>query len=445
MHGHGHEEQVKVRKVERLSPTKVRLSIEVPSESVASHEQGALQQYSRSAKLPGFRPGKAPLAMVRQHYGEQIRKDVLSHLLEAGLAQAIREAKLFPVSRPSVRIEQSGFNGGDGAKALLFDAEYEVRPEFELKDYKKIKVTFPSAEVSEAEIDDSLGKIRERLATLEPVEGAQPEKGHFAVVKVGFELQDGDRRKDEPKEFTVEIGQGRLLPEIESALPSFKLGERRQISAVFPEQYTDKALAKRPVVFDLELLELKRKALPPLDDTLADTLDPGKKLADLKEQVKADLAQGKVEEQSQVKRSQVLDYLLKAHKFEVPASLVAQRAQFLHGRLEQELARRGQKLAALTDKDREDLKRRAEEQVRGAMILSEIASKESITLDTAQVDGRVAQIAAQLGKPVDEATKWLDERGLLESIQEEVLTDQVFDFLLKSASLVEESPSSQAK
>lgn len=441
---HGHEEHVKVRKVERLSPTRVRLSVEVPSESVASHEESAARQYGRSAKLPGFRPGKAPLALVRQHYGDQIRKDVLSHLLEAGLAHAIQEAKLYPVNRPSVRIESSGFNG-EGAKDLVFDAEYEVRPDISLGDYKKIPVKVPSTTVTEEEIGASLEKIRERLATLEPVEGGKPEKGLFAVVKVGFTLQDGDQRKDEPKEFTVEIGQGRLLPEIEAALPGFSLGERRQVPAIFPAEYADKTLAGRPVVFDLELLELKKKALPPLDDSLADTIDPGKKLSDLKEQIRLDLEQEKREEQRASQRSQLLEHLLRTHSFEVPASLVAQRAQFLHSRLEQELARRGQRLAPLSDKDREDLKRRAEEQVRGSMILAEIAAKEAIGLDTAQVEARVTQIATQLGKPLDEAKKWLDERGLIDSIQEEVLTDQVFDFLLKSASLVEESPSARPK
>ncbi|MCB9253318.1 MAG: trigger factor [Bdellovibrionaceae bacterium] len=432
-----HAHEIKLQKVDKLSETRVRLDVEIPEDSVRNHLNQTARRYQTNAKIPGFRPGKAPMQLVQTKFKDQIEKDVVSHLLEHGLAQALHEAKVYPINRPKIQIKATGFNG---TKTMQFSAEFEVRPEIKLKKYKGIPVKSPKVEISEKDVNATLSDLADRFATLEPHETESLKKGDFAVLKVGYELLDGEKKTEPAKEFTVEFGEGKLLPEIEEALSKMKIGEQKKQKAKFPENYGDKELAGRDVEFDIELLEAKKKVLPELDDTFAAQVKPGADLKALKETIEAELAENKNRERTEQQRQQVLDYLVDNHKFESPASMVAERTKFLLDRVEEDLKRRGQAFPELTDKDLKDLKDRSEKQVRGSLLLAEIAREESIKLDESKVEMRVNMIATQLNRPADEARKWLDGKGFLSQIRDEVLTDQVFDFLLKNASLTETSP-----
>ena len=166
MHSHGkeHKHDVNVKKVDRLSGTKVRLTVELPEGTVRSHENSVTQRYAQQAKIPGFRSGKAPVEMVKKQFKDNIRQDLLSHLVEAGLHEALLTSKLMPLSRPQLKL-------GDWAegKALEFEAEFEVSPEIELRSYKNIPITESAAAVTDDDINGTPENLRERLATLEPL------------------------------------------------------------------------------------------------------------------------------------------------------------------------------------------------------------------------------------------------------------------------------------
>ena len=156
-HGHDHHHTVEVKKVDKLSPTQIRLTIEIPFEEVSKHEEQTARKYVQAAKLPGFRPGKAPAKMVKDKYKDDIQKEVLSHLVESGLYEALQKSKHLPINRP--KIDFKGFSF-DKKEALTFEAEFEVQPEIELKKYKGVSIKEAAAEASDEEVQNAVEDLR---------------------------------------------------------------------------------------------------------------------------------------------------------------------------------------------------------------------------------------------------------------------------------------------
>ena len=158
----GHD--LNIKKIDRISSTQVRLTVEFSEETVREHETATANRYLMAARIPGFRPGKAPLKMVRERYKDEIQKDVVSHLLESGLAEAIEKTKLMPVNRPRIALKETP---GDG-KPFEFEAEFEVQPEIELRSYKGVPLKAPALAATDEEVNQTLENLRERFSVLEP-------------------------------------------------------------------------------------------------------------------------------------------------------------------------------------------------------------------------------------------------------------------------------------
>lgn len=426
-HAHDHSHDLNVKKVDRLSPTKVRLTVEFTGESVTNHQKMMTNRYANQAKLPGFRPGKAPLSMIKSKFKEEIKRDVLSHLLEAGLSEALQKTNLMPVNRPKVKMGEF-----DEGKAFEFHAEFEVEPEIELKKYKSIPLKKANLAVDEKEIDKTLETLQERLASLEPNDAKKAEKGNFAVVEVTFALKDGSK-KEEAKSYTVEVGMEKLLPNIDKALMEMEVGETRKVEETFPKDYQDKELAEKEAVYEVKLLELKKKVLPELNDAFAGQLKAGASLEELKKEIRESVQKGKEQDHQRAQRQEIVDYLVKHNQFEVPTSMTENQYQQLLQWMEKDMKRTGRSLTDLKKEEQEEVKKRAENMVRSSLLLKEVAIKEKITLDEQRLSAKVDAIAGQMGRPVDETKKYLTGKGMFERLQDEVLTDQVFEFLTTNA------------
>lgn len=427
-HKHGHSHDLNIKKIDRLSPTRVRLTVEFSAENVANHEKATTNRYANAAKIPGFRPGKAPLKMIKEKYKEEIRRDVVSHLLEAGLSEAIQKANLMPVNRPSVKMGEFG-----EGKAFEFHAEFEVEPEIELKKYKGIPLKSVKLEVEEEEITKTLDHLRERFSSLEPAPAAKAEKGHFGVVEVSYELKSDATKKDTPQTYTVELGMEKLLPALDKALMEMEVGESRQVEEKFPEEYSDKTLSGKDAVFSLKLVELKKKVLPELNDAFANQIKEGTTLEALKKEVSDSIRKGKEEDSQRSQRQEIVDFLVKQNAFEVPNSMVESQAGSLLQWMEQDLKRRGMATSSLKSEELESVKKRAEHMVRSSLLLKEVAIKEKISLDEQRFQAKIDVIASQLDRSVEDAKKYLAGKGMIERLRDEVLTDQVFEFLLANA------------
>jgi len=334
-----HSHDLNVKSVDRLSATKVRLTIEFAGDTLQKHEQMMVNRYAKSARIPGFRPGKAPAQMIKEKFKEDIRRDVVSHLLEAGLNEALQKTKLSPVSRPQVQVNEIA----DG-KPFEFSAEFEVEPEINLKAYKGIALKKQVTEPTDEEIKGTFTNLRERMATLEPLSAEKAEKGNFAVVEVGFVLKDNPKKKEEVRSYTVELGSERVLPNVEKALMEMKVGESREVEELFPEEYGDKEVAGKTALFSVKLLELKNRVLPELNDAFASQLKEGATVDSLTEEVRENIKQSKEEEAKKAQRQEIVDHLVAENKFEVPQTLVQEQTVALMDWMREDFKRRGIKM-----------------------------------------------------------------------------------------------------
>lgn len=433
-----HDHSVIIKKVDKVSPTQVVLSLEFEGEHVRKEEERTARKVGRQAAIAGFRPGKAPLQMVRAKYKTQIEKDMLSTLLERGLVEALEETKLVPINQPRVRFEEAPELTG---KPFGFEARFEVEPEVELKEYKGIPVKATHATVSDDEVEKSIEVLRERLATLEPCEAERAEKGLFAVVELGFELLEEPRTKEERKAMLVELGAGKFLPELESSFLEMKPGDERKIESAFPADFGRKEFAGKRAAFDCKLVELKRRVLPVLDDAFAGQVSEGKTLEQLKWDIRDNILRAKTSEHLREQRKEITDYLVAVHPFEVPASMVERRLQSLVRWVYEDMKRRGiENPPELKPDQIEELRKSAEYNVKSGLVLKEIAQKESIVLDTNRVQQKVESVATELKRSVEEVEQLLTKNGILDQFRDEILTDQVFEFLIKNSQEVESSP-----
>lgn len=430
MKGHDHEHGINVKKVNRLKPTLVRLEIEMPGNVVQDHEQSMVRRYASQAKLPGFRPGKAPAHMVKDKFKDEIQRDLLSHLVESALYEALEKTKLLPVNRPKIQLKEFF---PDGSKPLQFDAEFEVQPEIEVRNYKGIPLKAPETAVSEEEIKKTLENLQERLAVLEPSLETKAQRGVFAVVEMSVEVE-GAGKKEPAKPYTLELGAGQILPELETGLTGLAVGESKSIQTKFPADFDDKKLAGKTVTYDCKLLELKKKVLPELNDAFAAQIKEGATIQSLSDEIRQGIAAGKKDDAEKTRRRDLLDYLVKQNTFDVPASMVEQQMAKLWQWMQEDFKRRGMNPPdKLKDEDQNSLRTRAEHMVRGAMLLREISVKEQITLDEQRMDTKVSAISQQLNRSEEETRKWLAGKGMMDQLRDEILTDQVYDFLIQNS------------
>jgi len=423
-----HNHDVNVKKIDRLSSTQVCLTLEYPEATVKEHEKHTLQRYSSQAKIPGFRPGKAPASLIRDRYKAEIERDVISHLIEAGLENAIEKTKLVPVNQPKLELVSGVLGSG---KSLEFKAEFEVQPEIELSIYKGVPLKKKDVDSPEDEIKRTLDHLQDRYGTLEPVTAEKGEKGQYAVVEYSFTVEGApEKQQDKPQTMNVELGAGRILDELDKALLEMKVGEAREVSATFPKEYHEPTLSGVTAKFTLKILELKKKNLPVLDDAFASQLKPGSTMDALRQEIKESILKSKEEDLRKGQRQEIVDYLVEKNKFDVPASLVDHQAAQLLQWMENDMKKRGSSLKGLKNEELVKVRSQAESMVRSSLILREVAMKEKIQLDEAKLQAKIDGVASQLGYDSKEARSFLEGKGALDRLKDEVLTDQVFDFLL---------------
>lgn len=404
----------------------MRLTLEYPEDTVKAHEKQTVQKYSQHAKIPGFRPGKVPANMVRERYKAEIERDVITHLIEAGLQDAIEKTQLVPVNQP--KLELIGGVLGSG-KPLEFKAEFEIQPEIELKKYKDVPLKKTAAEATDDEVEKTLDHLRDRFSVLEPLTSEKGEKGNFAVVEYSFSVEGSDR-KEASQTMNVELGAGRILEELDKALLEMKVGEPREVKAKFPDEYHEPTLSGVTAIFQLKILELKKKTLPEMNDEFAGQLKPGNTIASLKQEIKDSILKGKEEDQRKGHRQEIVDYLVKENNFDVPASMVDSQTGQLLQWMEQDMKKRGAPVQKLKPEELEKVRGQAEAMVRSSLLLREVAVKEKITLDESKLQAKIDGVASQLGYDSKKARSFLEGKGALDRLKDEVLTDQVFDFLL---------------
>ena len=418
--------------VESTGALERRMEVSVPKEQIEQAVAERLQKVSRTAKLKGFRPGKAPIKVIRQQFGAQVRQEVLSDLMQQSFARAVTEAKLTPAAGP--RIEPiSSAPGAD----LKYRAVFEVIPEIALDHVDGLEVDRPVAEVSQADIEAMVQNLREQRPSFIEVERESREGDRVTMDFKGlidgkaFEGSTGD-------DVAVILGSGRMLKDFETGILGVKAGEQKQIAVPYPAEYHNKDLAGQTADFTVQVKKVEEKQLPPLDDAFCreyGVTEGGieRLLAEVADNMRRELADNV---RARLKQ-QLFDRFLAANPVDVPNALVQQQVRDM----QMDTARRMGAKEASQVPPAEPFVEPARRRVALGMLVNELVKSRNLQLDRAKVDARLADLAATYPDPDAIIGAYRQNPEAMRQVEGMVLEDQVVDYLLARAK-VNDQPSS---
>jgi trigger factor len=417
--------------VESTGALERRMEVSVPKEQIQKAVDERLQKVSRTARLKGFRPGKAPIKVIRQQFGAQVRQEVLSDLMQQSFARAVTEARLTPAAGP--RIEPVSSAPGED---LRYRAVFEVLPEIKLDNVDGLEVDRPVAEVGQADIEAMVQNLREQRPSFSEVERESREGDRGTMDFKGlidgksFEGSVGD-------DVAVILGAGRMLKDFETGILGVKAGEQKQISVPYPAEYHNKDLAGRTADFTVDVKKVEEKQLPPLDDAFCreyGVTEGGieRLLSEVADNMRRELADNI---RTRVKQ-QLFDRFLAANPVDVPNALVQQQVRDM----QMDTARRMGAKDASQMPPAEPFIEPARRRVALGMLVNELVKTRNLQLDRAKVDARLTDLAATYPDPDAIIGAYRQNPDAMRQVEGMVLEDQVVDYLLDRAK-VNDQPS----
>jgi trigger factor len=413
---------------------KREIELEIPAENVQKATEKVARDIARIARIPGFRPGKAPVTLVRRRFAEDIQGEVVQSLVPEYLERALDEKKLVPVTRPEV--DKVEFKEGE---PLKFRAVFEVLPEFELRDYKNLEIKVDAIEVGDAQVDKTIEELQERGATFTPIEGRAAQDGDYALIKLtgtpegGGEPVSGDN-------ILCHIGAEETLESFTENLRGASPGETKQFQAKYPDDYPDQKLAGKTYDYSVEVQALKEKKLPELNDEFAKEAagENGgfSTLAELRTKIRENLDASKEQQQTAQGREKILQQLVQQHDFPVPEALIEHQIDIRLERAVRSLAAQGVDPRAvnidwvsLRQKQRDH----AVDDVKAELLLDRIATAEKIDVSDEELEKEIAALAEHSGESATALRARLTKQGALDSMKSKLRSDKTIAWLYSTS------------
>lgn len=426
--------------IETTSGLERRLTVGVPAQRVDSEVDSRLQKAAKNVRLPGFRPGKVPMKIMRQRFGAGVRQEVLGEVLSQTFQEAVVQEKLRPAGQPS--IEPKNLEAG---RDLEYVATFEVFPEVEVVELQGFEVEKPIAEVTEADIDKIIEVFRKQQGSWEPVERAaeQGDKVNidYAGTRNGEPFDGGSAEGSD-----LELGSGRMIPGFEDGIVGMKPGEEKTLQLTFPESYHNEELQGAEVEFKVTLNRVLEQVPADLDQELFSKygVEEGGE-----EQFRREVGENMARElknaiQSRVKQ-QVMDAVADAHKtLELPKALIAQEVDALRRQMFQQFGGAGgQNLDLKSLLPDEMFAENAERRVRLGLVMAELINKLDLKVDPDRVRETIEEMASTYEEPEEVVNWYYSNQEQLSAVQSRVLEDQVVEKLLENANIVEKECSYQ--
>jgi trigger factor len=421
--------------VETTSGLERRLIVGVPAARIDSAVDSRLQNAARTIKLDGFRPGKVPMRVVRQRFGESVRMEVLGEVMNESFYEAIQQQGLKPAGRPN--IEPKSLEAG---KDVEFVATFEVFPEVEAKDYSSIEVKRPVSEITAADIDKMIENLRQQRAEWQPVERAAASGDKANIDYLG--TKDGvafDGGKAEGSD--LELGSGRMIPGFEDGIVGMSAGEEKVLALSFPDDYHSEDLKGAAVEFKITVNSVSEKKLPDLDEALFEAfgVKEGGEEAFRAEVEKNMARELKNATKSRIK-NQVMEGVLAIHSdLQVPKALVSQEIDALRNQQMQQFGAMAEKLNAADILPDELFRENAERRVKLGLVLNELISIEGIKAEEDKVRAALEEMAASF-EDKDEIINWyMSNPQQLQQIEGMVIEEEVVEKLLEKSKVSEET------
>ena len=430
--------------VENLAPCKKLLRVEVDAKAVDAAFDSTAKEFQKQAALPGFRPGKAPRAMVLKKYETDIKAEVKRKLIGDAYRQAVGEKKISVVGHPD--IEEIQFGPG---QALQFAATIETAPEFQLPDYKGLPAKREVKSVTDADVERALNLLAQQHVKFETV-AREVRLGDIAVVnytgtcdgKPITEIAPTAKGLAEQKNFWVEVGVETFLPGFAVQLAGARAGEKRAVNTDFPADFATKELAGKKGVFDVEVVEVKEKALPPVDDAFAKKYG-AENLEKLRAGVRHDLENELKYSQTRALRGQIVRGLLDRVNFDLPETAVAHETRNVVYDIVRENSQRGVG-RDIIEKQKDEIysaaTRSAKERVKLSFLVQRIAEQENIKVSQEDVLRRAQALAAMYQIPPEKFLKDLQKRNGVMELYDQVAHEKVLAFLEQNAKIEDVSP-----
>ena len=392
------------------------LQVSVPVETVRDAEERAARRYASSARLPGFRPGKAPAAMVRKRFADAIRQEALEALVQDAYKEVLEREHLQPIAQPHVHDLKFGEN-----EPLTFELHVEVRPDVKLERLGGFRVQRPSTTVSDEQVRAQVEQLREQRAAWAPV-GERPQPGDMVTVQLATADESGAMA--EGKEYRLVLGGGQAIPGIEELIMEATSGQTVERPVKWPDDFPDEAQRGQTKLARVTLTEVKRKSLPELDDAFAREVGDFDSLDALTRAVRGDMASHAEREAEAEVRQKLLDEIISANPFDVPQSWVT---QLVSGYAEAYQIPEGDR-----PEFAQEFRTMAERQVRRDVVIDTIAEREKLTASEADIDDRIAEVAGKRGAEPAQLYASLQKAGRLREIERSITEDKVFTYLMEN-------------
>ena len=413
---------------------KREIELEIPAENVTKATEKAAREIARVARIPGFRPGKAPVTLIRRRFAEDIQGEVLQSLVPEYLEKALDEKKMIPVTRPEV--DQVEFKEGE---PLKFRAVFEVLPEFELGDYKAIEVQVDPVEAGETQVDKAVEEMRDRAATFLPVEGRPAKDGDFVLIKLnGTPVGEGE--PVEADNIMCHVGAEETLESFTEHLRGANTGETKKFRTEYPADYPDEKLKGKTYDYSVDVQAIKEKKLPEVNDEFAKEVAGEAasvtNLAEMRKKILENLQASKEQQQSGQAKDRILEEIVKKHDFPVPQALVEHQMDIRLERAARSLAAQGVDPRTVNidwKAMRNGQHDRAVNDVKAELLLDRIASAEKIDATDEDVDKELALLAENSGESATTLRARLTKQGSLDRMKSKLRSDKTIDWLYRNA------------
>ncbi len=399
------------------------LAVTIPADLVRDERQSIARNLASRMKLPGFRAGHIPPGVVEKRYGQALDRELMDRVVGDAYREALKVEGLRPISEGEV--ENLDYKPDQD---LSFRISFDVQPQIELGRLGGFAVERPAARVQDEDVERVLQRLRDQNGAWAPAEDGRPEAGD--LVSVTVTRLDDDEPDAEPQDYDLVLGEGDAIPDVESAIYTLAPGEDGEFTVTFPEDFPNEARRGQEEHLRISLRERKVRELPELDDEFARSVGDFEDLETLRSRVRSDLEREAREQAESAVRGRLLDLILEANPFEVPASMIERYLESVLGN--------GQNLDEERLKEaREQVRPEAERAVMRILLIETVADTQDLRASDEEVDTRVEEIAERNDTTPAEVYARLQKSGRLEQLEREITEQKVFDFLVSKSEVVE--------
>jgi trigger factor len=388
------------------------------------------KEFARVARVPGFRPGKAPISLIKRRFADDIKGEVLQTLVPERVEKAVAEQKLTPVSQPQV--DKLDYQEG---QPLKFRASFEVLPEFPLGNYKSLEIEMPEMAITDESVANTLAEMQRRAATFAPVEGRVVQDGDFVQIKL-HGTPDGGGDPIQAESVLCHIGAEETMQPFNENLRGANIGDHKNFDVEYPADYPDAKLAGKKFHYAVDVLGIKVKVLPELNDEFAKDVSDASSLDELKKKVREGLEHERDHRKTELQREKILAELVKLHDFPVPESLVEHQMDVRLERVVRSLAQQGVDPRAV-NVDWLSLRRRqaerARDDVKAELVIDRIASEEKIDVTEEELQHDLEHMASHSGESAEAIRARLTKQGALDRMKAKLRSDKTVDWLAQNA------------